>query len=91
MNKTELINAVAETSGLTKADATKATEGVFEAITTALQSGDDVRLIGFGNFSVADRKASVGRNPRTGEEIQIKASKLPKFKAGKGLKDAVNL
>jgi len=90
MNKTELVNAVAETSGLTKADATKATEGVFEAITSALQSGDDVRLIGFGTFSVADRKASVGRNPRTGEEIQIKASKLPKFKAGKGLKDAVN-
>ena len=90
MNKTELVNTVAEISGLTKADATKATEGVFEAITSSLQSGDDVRLIGFGNFSVADRKASVGRNPRTGEEIQIAASKLPKFKAGKGLKDAVN-
>ena len=90
MNKTELVNTVAEISGLTKADATKATEGVFEAITSALQSGDDVRLIGFGTFSVADRKASVGRNPRTGETIQIKAAKNPAFKAGKGLKEAVN-
>ncbi|SCA55918.1 HU, DNA-binding transcriptional regulator, beta subunit [Candidatus Terasakiella magnetica] len=89
MNKTELVNAVAE-SGLTKADATKAVEGVFEAITYAMKSGDDVRLVGFGTFSVADRKASTGRNPRTGEEIQIPASKQPKFKAGKGLKDAVN-
>jgi DNA-binding protein HU-beta len=90
MNKTELINAVAETSGLTKADATKAVDGVFEAITDALKSGDDVRLVGFGTFNVTERKASTGRNPRTGEEIQIAASKQPKFKAGKGLQDAVN-
>jgi len=90
MNKTELINAVSESSGLTKADATKATDAVFEAITDALKSGDDVRLVGFGTFNVAERKASTGRNPRTGEEIQIAASKQPKFKAGKGLKDAVN-
>lgn len=90
MNKTELINAVAEASGQTKADATKATEAVFEAITDALQSGDDIRLVGFGTFNVTERKATTGRNPRTGEEIQIPASKQPKFKAGKGLKDAVN-
>lgn len=90
MNKTELVNAVAEASGQTKADAAKATEAVFDAITDALKSGDDVRLVGFGTFNVAERKASTGRNPRTGEEIQIPASKLAKFKAGKGLKDAVN-
>jgi len=90
MNKTELVNAVAESSGLTKADATKAVDGVFEAISDALKSGDDVRLVGFGTFNVTERKASTGRNPRTGEEIQIAASKQPKFKAGKGLKDAVN-
>lgn len=90
MNKTELINAVAETSGQTKAEAAKATEAVFDAIIDALKSGDDVRLVGFGTFNVAERKASTGRNPRTGEEIQIAASKQPKFKAGKGLKDAVN-
>ncbi len=89
MNKTELVNAVAE-AGMTKADAAKAVEGVFEAITDALKSGDDVRLVGFGTFNVAERKASTGRNPRTGEEIQIPASKLAKFKPGKGLKDAVN-
>lgn len=89
MNKTELVNAVAA-SGITKADAVKAVESIFEAITDALKSGDDVRLIGFGTFAVAERKASTGRNPRTGEEIQIPASKQPKFKAGKSLKDAVN-
>jgi len=90
MNKTELVNAVAEASGLTKADAAKAVDGVFEAITDALKSGDDVRLVGFGTFNVTERKASTGRNPRTGEEIQIAAAKQPKFKAGKGLKDSVN-
>ena len=90
MNKTDLIGAVAESSGLSKNDATKAVEGVFEAITGALKSGDEVRLVGFGTFSVAKRKASTGRNPRTGEPMSIKASAAPKFKAGKGLKDAVN-
>ena len=90
MNKNELIGAVAESSGLSKTDATKAVEGVFDAITGALKSGDEVRLVGFGTFSVAKRKASTGRNPRTGEPMEIKASAQPKFKAGKGLKDAVN-
>ena len=90
MNKSDLVNAVADASGLTKADSAKAVEGTFDAITGALKSGGDVRLVGFGTFSVANRKASTGRNPRTGEPMQIKASKQPKFKAGKALKDAVN-
>lgn len=90
MNKNDLVNAVAEASGLTKADSSKAVDGVFDAIAAALKSGDEVRLVGFGSFSVAQRAASQGRNPRTGETIQIAASKQPKFSAGKGLKDAVN-
>lgn len=90
MNKNELISEVAETSGLSRSDATKAVEGVFDAITASLAKGDEVRLVGFGTFSVAKRKASTGRNPRTGEPMTIKASTQPKFKAGKGLKDAVN-
>lgn len=90
MNKNDLISAVADTSGLTRNDATKAVEGVFDAISDALKKGDEVRLVGFGTFSVAKRKASTGRNPRTGEAMEIKASTQPKFKAGKGLKDAVN-
>jgi DNA-binding protein HU-beta len=90
MNKNDLIGAVAEASGLSRNDATKAVEGVFESITGALKSGDEVRLVGFGTFSVAKRKASTGRNPRTGEPMPIKASSQPKFKPGKGLKDAVN-
>lgn len=90
MNKSELISDVADASGLSRSDATKAVEGVFDAITGALKQGDEVRLVGFGTFSVARRKASTGRNPRTGEPMQIAASNLPKFKAGKGLKDAVN-
>lgn len=90
MNKNDLIGAVAETSGLSKSDAANAVEGVFDAITKALAGGDEVRLVGFGTFSVAKRKASTGRNPRTGEPMNIPASTQPKFKAGKGLKDAVN-
>ena len=90
MNKNELVAAVAEVSGLSRSDATKAVEGVFDTITSALAGGEEVRLVGFGTFSVAKRKASVGRNPRTGEPMNIKASSQPKFKAGKGLKDAVN-
>ena len=90
MNKQDLISAVAETSGLSKGDATKAVESVFESITSALKKGDEVRLVGFGTFSVSQRKASTGRNPRTGETMTIKASAQPKFKAGKGLKDSVN-
>ncbi|MPT48429.1 MAG: HU family DNA-binding protein [Sphingobium sp.] len=90
MNKQDLINAVAESSALSKADAAKAVEGVFDAITGALKKGDEVRLVGFGTFAVSQRKASTGRNPRTGETMTIAASTQPKFKAGKGLKDAVN-
>lgn len=90
MNKNELIAAVADQAGLTKADASKAVEAVFDTITAALKKNDDVRLVGFGTFSVSKRKASTGRNPRTGEPMTIAASTQPKFKAGKGLKDAVN-
>jgi DNA-binding protein HU-beta len=90
MNKQELSSAVAEASGLTKADAGKAVDAAFDAITQALKKGGEVRLVGFGTFSVAKRKASTGRNPRTGEEMKIPASNQPKFKAGKALKDAVN-
>ena len=90
MNKNELIGAVAESCGLSKTDASNAVEGVFDSIQKALSKGDGVRLVGFGTFSVAKRKASTGRNPRTGEPMEIKASNQPKFKAGKGLKDAVN-
>jgi DNA-binding protein HU-beta len=90
MNKQDLIANVADASGLTKADASKAVEAVFDAITGALKKGGEVRLVGFGTFSVSKRKASTGRNPRTGETMTIPASSQPKFKAGKGLKDAVN-
>ena len=90
MNKQDLIGAVADSSGLSKADASKAVEGVFDAISGALKKGDEVRLVGFGTFSVSKRKASTGRNPRTGEAMTIKASSQPKFKAGKGLKDSCN-
>lgn len=90
MNKSELANAVAEISGLTKADSARAIEGVFGAITESLQEGNDVTLVGFGTFKTVQRAARTGRNPRTGEEIKIKASIQPKFSAGKGLKEAVN-
>ncbi len=90
MNKNELIGAVADASGLSRNDATKAVEAVFDAITTTLSKGNEVRLVGFGTFSVSKRKASTGINPRTREPMTIKASTQPKFKAGKGLKDAVN-
>jgi DNA-binding protein HU-beta len=90
MNKQELIGEVAEASGLSKGDAGKAVEAVFGAISAALTKGDEVRLVGFGTFSVSKRKASTGRNPRTGEPMTIKASSQPKFKAGKVLKDSVN-
>jgi len=90
MNKSELISAVAEESGLSKADAGRALDAVVASVTGALQGGDSVALIGFGTFSVKDRAARTGRNPQTGEAIQIKASKVPSFKAGKALKDAVN-
>tara|TARA_B100001123_G_scaffold122853_1_gene143037 strand:+ start:274 stop:546 length:273 start_codon:yes stop_codon:yes gene_type:complete len=90
MNKNDLVSAVADGCGLNKAQAAGAVDAVFGSITNSLQSGGEVRLVGFGTFSVANRKASTGRNPRTGEAIQIPASRQPKFKAGKGLKDAVN-
>jgi Bacterial nucleoid DNA-binding protein len=89
VNKNDLVSAVANSAGLSKSDAAKAVDGVFEAITGALKGGDEVRLVGFGTFSVAARAASEGRNPRTGDKITIPASKLPKFKAGKGLRDTV--
>ena len=90
MNKNDLVASVASDSGLSKADATKAVDAVLEAITSSLKGGTEVRLVGFGTFSVSRRQATTGRNPRTGETIQIAASNQPKFKAGKGLKDAVN-
>ena len=89
MNKNDLVATVAETAGLSKGDATKAVDAVFDSITASLKSGDEVRLVGFGTFAVSTRAASEGRNPRTGEKIAIAASKQPKFKAGKGLKDAI--
>ncbi|UDF14938.1 non-specific DNA-binding protein Hbs [Bacillus pumilus] len=89
MNKTELINAVAEASELSKKDATKAVDSVFDTILDALKSGDKIQLIGFGNFEVRERSARKGRNPQTGAEIEIPASKVPAFKPGKALKDAV--
>jgi DNA-binding protein HU-beta len=90
VNKNDLVATVADTSGLSRQDATKAVDAVFEAITQSLKSGTEVRLVGFGTFTVSKRAATTGRNPRTGEEIQIPASTQPKFKAGKGLKDALN-
>ncbi len=90
MNKNDLTNVVADKSGLSKSQASEAVDAVFEAITSALKSGDEVRLVGFGTFAVSQRKASKGRNPATGAEIDIPASNQPKFKAGKGLKDALN-
>ena len=90
MNKNDLIAAVAGDSGLSKADAAKAVDSVIDTITGSLKGGTEVRLVGFGTFSVSHRKATTGRNPQTGAAIQIPASNQPKFKAGKALKDAVN-
>ena len=90
MNKSELIDAVASAANLSKADASRAVDGVIGAVTQALKSGDQVTVVGCGTFLVSQREARAGRNPRTGETIQIKASKVPAFKAGKALKDAVN-
>lgn len=89
MNKTEYIAAVAETAGMTKAQAIQAVEASIAVITKALKKGDAVQITGFGTFEVTKRAARTGRNPATGKEIKIKASKAPKFKAGKVLKDAV--
>jgi len=90
VNKNDLISRVAQDAKLTKGDASEAVEATLDNIIRALRQGDEVRLVGFGTFSVTNRAASEGRNPRTGEKIQIAASKNPKFKAGKALKDAVN-
>ncbi|MDR6224510.1 HU family DNA-binding protein [Desmospora profundinema] len=90
MNKTELISQVAEKTNMTKKDATQAVDAVFDTITQALREGDRVQLIGFGNFEVRERAARKGRNPQTGKEIQIAASKVPAFKPGKALKEDVN-
>ena len=90
MNKAELIDAVAADADISKAAADRAIKSVIERITKSLKKGDTVTLVGFGTFSVRKRAARTGRNPRTGEEIKIKASKVPGFKAGKALKDAIN-
>ncbi len=90
MNKSELIDAVANAADLNKTDASRAVDGVIGAVTEALKSGDQVTIVGFGTFLVRHRDARMGRNPRTGAAIQIAASKVPAFKAGKALKDAVN-
>jgi DNA-binding protein HU-beta len=91
LNKNELVDAVAEVAGLKKGDAEKTVDAVFETIASALKKGDEVRIVGFGTFAVSARAASEGRNPRTGEKMMIAASKQPKFRAGKGLKDALNI
>lgn len=90
MNKSELIDAIADSADISKAAAGRAVDAVVEAITNALKGGDQVTLIGFGTFSVKERAARTGRNPQTGAEIKIAAAKIPSFKAGKALKDAVN-
>lgn len=90
MNKSELIDAVAESADLPKAAAARAIDAMTDAVTNALRSGDTVSLVGFGSFNVKQRPARTGRNPQTGAPIQISAAKVPAFKAGKALKDAVN-
>jgi DNA-binding protein HU-beta len=90
MNKNELSAAVAEKTGLGKGDAASAVDAVFDTITSTLKSGGDIRVLGFGNFSVNDRAATTGRNPLTGAPVDIPAKKVAKFSAGKGLKDALN-
>jgi len=90
MNKSELIEAMADASDISKAAAGRALEGMIEAITNAMKNGETVSIVGFGTFVVRERAARAGRNPKTGETIQIAASKSPAFKAGKAFKDAVN-
>jgi DNA-binding protein HU-beta len=90
MNKGELVAAVAEKVGMTRGQAGEALDAALEAITDALRQGDEVKIVGFGTFAVAERAAGEARNPRTGEKVAVPASKAPKFKAGAGLKDAVN-
>ena len=90
MNKSELVDSIAQSAGLTKEQAAKAVNAFTESVQGALQRGDDVVLVGFGTFGVKERAARMGRNPKTGEAIQIAASKVPSFKAGKVLKESVN-
>ena len=90
MNKNELIAEVSNTAGMSKADTARALDGVIDSISASLTAGEGVRIVGFGTFSVVNRRASQGRNPRTGEPMTIKASKRPKFRAGKALKESVN-
>lgn len=90
MNKVELVASMAEKAELTKVDAEKALKAFIEVVTEEMKNGGKVQLVGFGTFEVSERAARTGRNPQTGETIEIKASKAPKFKAGKALKDAVN-
>lgn len=90
MNKSELVDAIADSANLSKADAGRAVDSFVKTVTKSLKKGDTVSLVGFGTFSVRERAARTGRNPRTGETLEIKASKNPAFKAGKALKDAVN-
>lgn len=89
MNKQDLIGAVADLTGMSRSESQQAVDAVFGTIGNALKRGDEVRLVGFGTFSVSNRKASTGRNPRTGEPMQIKASSSPKFRPGKTLKDSI--
>ena len=89
MNKSDLINSIYQNSGVSKVDTTKVVDGVFSTITDQLSSGGECRFVGFGTFSVSNRKATIGRNPQTGATIQIPASKQARFKVGKTLKDAV--
>ncbi|MBW2185775.1 MAG: DNA-binding protein HU [Desulfuromonadales bacterium C00003068] len=90
MTKTELVNAIAEKSELSKSDSEKALKAFVDTVTEVLQQGDKIAMVGFGTFSVGDRAARVGKNPQTGAAIDIPAAKVPKFKAGKALKDSVN-
>lgn len=90
MNKTELIDQIATSAEISKAAAARALDATFDAVKEALKNGDTVNLIGFGTFYVGERAARTGRNPRTGTTLEIKAAKSPKFRAGKGLKDAIN-
>lgn len=89
MNKADLVSKVSETTDLSKKDVTKVVDAVFDSIAEALQSGEKVQLVGFGNFEIRERSARKGRNPQTGEEIDIPASKVPAFKPGKALKEGI--
>jgi DNA-binding protein HU-beta len=90
VTKADLVNSIAEKAGLSKADAEKALKAFTDAVTDALKAGEKVSLVGFGTFSVGDRAARTGQNPQTGAKIEIPAAKVPKFKAGKALKDSIN-